>query len=688
MRYPCRVFLTGGDHSNWALDDDLAQTRKSLNGLSDRIELTEDIESCDVIHSVWELPLVSAKENHLAGKRIVCHVNNDPVWLFEQPSVLRTKQIVGVWVAQSRNAFREMVGLGIPAVNVSYAVNTEIFGGDHIDEESIATLRNRLGIPEGRYVIGNFMRDSLGMDLDRPKVQKGPDLFLAIVRALWQKNLPIHILLAGPRRHWLRHRLAAHDIPFSFFGKTIEGDDNHINILDRKTVNLLYHVQDLHLVTSRWEGGPRAVLEAASTRCKIISTPVGLASDILEPACLFSNLDQGIALIEREMSHPFLHTTLDFHYDRIGRSHTPEANIPLFRNLYEGISELPVYRPPGSGSVEKRPPVRNRWWVGALIRRAGQRFVLRRGSAQSIPQLFISLWHEFHKPPYGGGNQFMLALNSALTRLGAKVYRNRVGDEIDVHICNATWFDVEKFKRASRRGNFRMIHRIDGPVSLYRGSDRGIDERVFELNAQFATATALQSAWCYRQLRQMGFDPVKPVIIKNAVDGGIFHGKGRVTFDHRRKIRLISTAWSDNPGKGGDIYKWLEGHLDWDRFEYTFAGRSQQSFERIRHVPPVTSEKLAALLREHDIYITASQKDPCSNALLEAQACGLPALYLDDGGHPELTGFGGLPFRERDEIPAQLDRIGEKYEFYQSLIVVPNIEDIARIYLGVIHAIS
>ena len=155
--------------------------------------------------------------------------------------------------------------------------------------------------------------------------------------------------------------------------------------------------------------------------------------------------------------------------------------------------------------------------------------------------------------------------------------------------------------------------------------------------------------------------------------------------DPTRKIRLISASWSDNPRKGGPVYKWLDEHLDWGRFDYTFVCRTQERFKNIQHAPAVPSEELAHLLRQHDIYITASERDPCSNSLIEALACRLPALYLNDGGHPELVGLGGLPFEKREEIPAQLERLVTCYHQFQSLICIPTIEDIAKTYLHVIR---
>ena len=73
----------------------------------------------------------------------------------------------------------------------------------------------------------------------------------------------------------------------------------------------------------------------------------------------------------------------------------------------------------------------------------------------------------------------------------------------------------------------------------------------------------------------------------------------------------------------GSRRTWIGGSYD-----YTFVGNVSERFERINHVPPVASEELADMLRDHDIYITGSKNDPCSNALIEALSCRLPANHL------------------------------------------------------------
>ncbi len=275
----------------------------------------------------------------------------------------------------------------------------------------------------------------------------------------------------------------------------------------------------------------------------------------------------------------------------------------------------------------------------------------------------------------------MLALRNALRRRGITVVENQLREDIDVYLLNSIHFDIEQFLTFAERHRLRVVHRIDGPIHLIRGFDREKDELCFELNKRFAAATVLQSTWTYQRITEMSYQPVKPVIIRNAVDASVFHPNGRVPFDPSRKIRLIATSWSNNAQKGGPIYKWLESRLDWDRFEFTFVGNESVPFNRIKSIPAVPSEELANILREHDIYIAASQNDPCSNAVIEALACGLPVVYRNDGGHPELVGYGGLPFTGQEEILPQLERIATNYDMFQRLITVPTMDEVAEAYL-------
>lgn len=294
----------------------------------------------------------------------------------------------------------------------------------------------------------------------------------------------------------------------------------------------------------------------------------------------------------------------------------------------------------------------------------------------------VSMFFNFVPAPHGGAHQFMRALWAEFEARGLRVANNVTGPTTRACLYNSYNFDAARLRAAKPEG-CRFVHRVDGPIGLYRGEDDAIDRRICELNWELADATVFQSTYSLEKHLELGMTFKNPTVIPNAVDARIFNPTGRLSFDPNRKIRLISTSWSDNPNKGATTYAWLEAHLDWERYEYTFVGRSPARFARITHLPPMASADLAAVLRNHDVYVTASRHDPCSNALLEALSCGLPAAFLDSGGHRELVKDGGLAFREPEDIPGTLDRLMREYSARQALIAVDSIASVADRYLAV-----
>jgi glycosyltransferase involved in cell wall biosynthesis len=527
-----------------------------------------------------------------------------------------------------------------------------------------------------RYVIGNFHRDSEGGNLLSPKLQKGPDVFLQVVLALFKKNHPVHVLLAGPRRHWLRSQLQFHGIPNTFVGKTIAGDDIGQNILPRTDLNDLYACLDLVLITSRWEGGPYSVLEGAATRRKVLCSRVGLAEDVLEPESIFDHVDQAVGIIEKDIRQDFLGATVKPQYDRYLHSYTLAPGQEAMASVFQKSRELRAFiNNPALGGVPRARPPSN--W-NRLTRRFGF-------GKNSYSQKTVSMLREFHKPPYGGGNQFMLALKTEFEKMGIRVLNNEIGHHVDAYLFDSLWFDLKLLDKLGRISNPRVGHRIDGPIHLYRGKDKGLDDQIFEINRKFATVSIIQSSYTMRSIIASGYSPIAPIVIPNADNPDIFFENGDGP-NLSKKIKLVSTSWSDNPMKGADDYKWIDENLDFNRYSYSFFGRIKEDFKNIVVKPPLPSLDLANALREHDLYITASRNDPCSNALIEALACGLPALYKNSGGHPELVGFGGLPYDQVEEIPAQLDRLAENYGAFSECLAVTPISQIAKRYLDALFS--
>lgn len=294
----------------------------------------------------------------------------------------------------------------------------------------------------------------------------------------------------------------------------------------------------------------------------------------------------------------------------------------------------------------------------------------------------ITIFHKFKKPPYGGGNQFLLALAKELKRQGHDVGDNTLGRKTKAVIFNSFEFDKRKL-RLGKKYHTRMVQRLAGPIGVYRGTDIQIDKDIWELN-KFADATIFISNYSFNKYKELGLDFINPHVILNACDPNIFYRKSNTSDIGDRKIRLIATAWSNNPKKGGQILSWLDEKLDHDRFELTFVGRTKATFKGAKLIEPVPSEELANILREHDIYIAPSEDDPCSNALIEALTCGLPAAYRISGGHPEIVKEGGEGWTDEESLIKAIEKIATNIESYRDKIQVNTIEQVTKKYLEVL----
>lgn len=296
----------------------------------------------------------------------------------------------------------------------------------------------------------------------------------------------------------------------------------------------------------------------------------------------------------------------------------------------------------------------------------------------------LSIFHEFEPPPIGGGHQFLRGFMKQAEMKGLRVENNMISRTTRACLFNSFNFSEKRLSRM-KRDSVLYVHRVDGPVDVYRGRNDGVDKGIHIINQKIADKTIFQSHYSLKKHLELGMQFREPIVIMNAADPQIFHTRGRTAFSRNRKTRLIAASWSDNPNKGTPAYQWLDEHLDWERFEFTFVGRIQMTFKNIRVISPVDSVRMAELFRGHDIYITASKNDPCSNSLIEALNCGLPAIYLQSGGHPEIVKQAGAGFEAADQIPTLLDELVNNYEKVQSLISVPSIQEVSEEYLKILE---
>lgn len=295
----------------------------------------------------------------------------------------------------------------------------------------------------------------------------------------------------------------------------------------------------------------------------------------------------------------------------------------------------------------------------------------------------INILFELREGPWGGGNQFLKALKNEF-----KEQRVYVEDpeRADVILFNSYPFGYEHlfsqvFSLKQKQSDKIIILRIDGPVSLIRGQGKEIDRISARFNNVFADGIVFQSNWCREQNKKyFNIASKYETLIYNASDNNTFNKHNKKPFDPKQRVKVIASSWSPNWRKGFDVYKYLDENLDFSKYDMTFIGNSPIVFKNIKHTEPVPTQTLAEVLKKHDVYITASRNDPCSNALIEAMSCGLPAVASNDGGHPELIGQGGETFNRKGDVLASIEKVVKDYNNYQNRISEFSIEKAAQHY--------
>lgn len=289
----------------------------------------------------------------------------------------------------------------------------------------------------------------------------------------------------------------------------------------------------------------------------------------------------------------------------------------------------------------------------------------------------IHIAYTTHTGAYGGANQFLKALRKYFKE---KSLYTDVMQEADIILFNSHT-NVSEFK--FKLPNQIFVHRVDGPCKLYNNLSDKRDDMVYRLNQYVADATIFQSVYSKEASLQMGCPREKyETIITNACDKKIFFVKNNAELSqNERKIKLIATSFSKNWNKGFATYQWLDDNLDFSKYEMIFIGNSPCEFKNIKNLGVETSVKIAETLRNCDIYVTASKNESCSNALIEALSCGLPAIALRSGSHAEIIGGGGMFFEKAEEIPRLLEIITENYSEFQNKIDVADMDTVGNEYI-------
>lgn len=197
-------------------------------------------------------------------------------------------------------------------------------------------LRKQYKIEKDEIVIGSFQKDGQGWGQGNlPKLIKGPDIFLKVIKILKKRGVKIKVFLTGPARGYIKNNLNHINVPYI-----------HEFLEDYNEINLRYRMLDVYLITSREEGGPKGLIEAMASGIPVVSTNVGMSSDLIEnrkngfisydndPYELANYIIQLIN--ERQLSLKYknngLSTVKNISWNEVGNLHYKKVYNPLLNN--------------------------------------------------------------------------------------------------------------------------------------------------------------------------------------------------------------------------------------------------------------------------------------------------------------------------------------------------------------------
>jgi hypothetical protein len=276
---------------------------------------------------------------------------------------------------------------------------------------------------------------------------------------------------------------------------------------------------------------------------------------------------------------------------------------------------------------------------------------------------------------FGGGNQFGRALVKALSQAGYHVSFDLKAPDLDLilladprpelQITAYTHHDVLRYLRHVNP-RARVVYRVND--SDERKGERNVLNPLIRQAGKVADAVVWVSAWLREIHLAQGMQTRLERVILNGADEDIFHPHGYQLWDRRAPLRLVTHHWGGLWSKGFDVYQYVDGLLDAEKYRgrlaFTYIGNVPQDF-RFQHAaysPPLSGQALGEALRAHHVYITGAQYEPSGNHHMEGAACGLPLLYRASGGSPEYCRGFGLPFESLAEFESALDRMLAEYE--------------------------
>ena len=283
-----------------------------------------------------------------------------------------------------------------------------------------------------------------------------------------------------------------------------------------------------------------------------------------------------------------------------------------------------------------------------------------------------------HKPittSFGGGNQFVLNMIKFIKNKDTSIQIVYDLNHKDIDIifvldprilsCNKINYDmVSQYK--AYFPNVKIIHRVN-ECDIKRNVSINIEPLLVK-TMKISDHVIFISKWLEKyfiakyKLKLPSYNH-----ILNGCNRKHFYPLNNQKFENG-KIKIVTHHWSSNYLKGFHIYNELDKILpSLKNIEFTFIGNYNKNYKpkNIKLLPPTNGIELSALINKHDIYLTATQNEPCGMHHIEGLSVGLPILYCKGGGAIKEVCHGvGEEFNDIKTLLIKIDLIKNNYNDY------------------------
>lgn len=326
-----------GENKNWVLNELAKEYKKIFLNLFDNISLKEneaylsDKSHLFIMSKYYALKNLNSFKNRIYFPYF--HGITDLDSSKKNLSIIKTnlKKISKIQISNSliENHFLEN---NIPKNKfMKIPITVDLNKFNHLDGLDRSEVREEFNIPKNCFVVGSFQKDGDGWGKGKhPKLIKGPDILINTLKILKEKIPELFVLLSGPSRGFVKNELEKNNIKYK-----------HINFSNYDDLIKLYKCLNVYLISSREEGGPRAIMESFASKTPLVTTNIGQAIDMIKNNFNAFKSDK----IDEEMLADFILSKVynkDNNLDKIinngyltAKSHSYENQINLWKKFFD-----------------------------------------------------------------------------------------------------------------------------------------------------------------------------------------------------------------------------------------------------------------------------------------------------------------------------------------------------------------